>query len=103
VALGGEVLYCGKPFAPIYEAALGRAAAFRGGEVPPLERVLAIGDSVRTDLSGAAAFGIDCLFVISALHAADVGGSEAPDLSGLDAIFAAAGVAPMAVTRRLAW
>ena len=44
--LGGEVLYCGKPHAPIYEAALGKAAAFRGGDVPPLQRVLAIGNSV---------------------------------------------------------
>jgi len=103
VALGGEVLYCGKPFAPIYETALGRAAAFRGGVAPPLERVLAIGDSVRTDVAGAAAFGVDCLFVVSGLHAGDVGGSEAPDLSGLDPISAAAGVAPRAVTRRRAW
>jgi HAD superfamily hydrolase (TIGR01459 family) len=29
VALGGETLYCGKPHAPIYEAALGQAAAAR--------------------------------------------------------------------------
>ncbi len=101
--LGGEVLYCGKPHAPIYEAALGKAAAFRGGDVPPLQRVLAIGDSVRTDLKGAAAFGVDCLFVISGIHADDLGGREAPDLSALNAVFAAAGVVPKAVTRALAW
>jgi HAD superfamily hydrolase (TIGR01459 family) len=103
VALGGEVLYCGKPHAPIYEAALGKAAAFRGGEVPPLKRVLAIGDSVRTDLKGAASFGVDCLFVISGIHAEDFGGRDAPDLSALDAMFAAAGVVPKAITRRLMW
>ena len=102
-ALGGEVLYCGKPHAPIYEAALGKAAQFRGGEVPPLERVLAIGDSVRTDLKGAAAFGVDCLFVLSGIHADDFGGRESADRSSLDAMFAAAGVAPRAVTRALAW
>ena len=101
--LGGEVLYCGKPHAPIYEAALGKAAQFRGGEVPPLTRVLAIGDSVRTDLKGAAAFGLDCVFVISGIHAADFGGREATDLSGLDEVFAAAGVAPKAVMRGLNW
>jgi len=101
-ALGGEVLYCGKPYAPIYEAALGKAAALRGG-APPRRRVLAIGDSVRTDVKGAAAFGVDCLFVISGLHAEQAGGREAPDLSSLNAMFAAAGVAPKAVTRRLAW
>jgi HAD superfamily hydrolase (TIGR01459 family) len=103
VALGGEALYCGKPHAPIYEAALGKAAAYRGGEVPALNRVLAIGDSIRTDLKGAASFGVDCLFVISGIHAEEFGGREAPDLSGLNAMFAAAGVAPKAVTRRLEW
>ena len=102
-ALGGEVLYCGKPYAPIYQAALGSAAAFRGGERPPLTRVLAIGDSVRTDLKGAAAFGVDCMFVISGIHAEEFGDREAPDLSSLDAIFAAAGVTPKAVARRLEW
>jgi HAD superfamily hydrolase (TIGR01459 family) len=101
-ALGGKVLYCGKPYAPICEAALGKAAVLRGGAVPR-HRVLAIGDSVRTDLKGAASFGVDCLFVISALHAEEAGGRHAPDLSGLNAMFAAAGVAPKAVTRKLAW
>jgi HAD superfamily hydrolase (TIGR01459 family) len=102
VALGGDVLYCGKPYAPIYQAALGKAAAFRGA-APPRHRVLAIGDSIRTDLSGAAAFGVDCLFVISGLHAGEAGGPEAPDLSSLKAMFAAAAVTPKAVTWRLAW
>jgi HAD superfamily hydrolase (TIGR01459 family) len=101
-AIGGEVLYCGKPYAPIYQAAVAKAASLRAESVS-LARVLAIGDSVRTDLKGASAFGLDCLFVVSALHAEDAGGPGAPDLSGLSATFAAAGVAPKAVTRRLAW
>jgi HAD superfamily hydrolase (TIGR01459 family) len=100
--IGGEVLYCGKPYAPIYEAALGKAAALRGGPTP-LARVLAIGDSVRTDLKGATSYGLDCLFVVSGLHAEDAGGRGAPDLSGLNATFAAAGVAPKAIARRLTW
>jgi HAD superfamily hydrolase (TIGR01459 family) len=99
VALGGAVLYCGKPHAPIYEAALCKAAAFRGGEVPPLARVLAIGDSVKTDLKGAAAFGVDCLFVISGLHANQFGLRDASDVSG---VFAA-DVVPKSVIRRLVW
>jgi HAD superfamily hydrolase (TIGR01459 family) len=101
-ALGGEVLYCGKPYAPIYETALAGAAAVRGG-APPLARVLAIGDSVRTDLKGAAAFGIDCLFVISGIHAEEFGGRDAPELASLNAVFAAAGVMPKAILRRLEW
>jgi len=101
-ALGGEVLYCGKPYAPIYRAALTVAAKLRGGE-PARRRVLAIGDSVRTDLKGAAAFGLDYVFVTSGLHAEHYGSREAPDMTALNAVFADAGVAPKAVMRELKW
>ena len=70
--LGGEVLYAGKPHPPIYREALGRIAALRGSE-PPRARVLAIGDSVRTDLTGARRMGIDCLFVTAGIHAEELG------------------------------
>src|SRR5262245_41953512 len=60
-AAGGSVMYAGKPHRPIYEEALHIAKAARG-KPSSRERILAIGDSVRTDLKGAAAFGIDCLF-----------------------------------------
>ncbi len=102
-ALGGQVVYCGKPHAPIYETALARAASLRGGTPPPLPRVLAIGDSVRTDLRGAAAFGLDCVFVTSALHAEQYGSREAPDVDALNAMFSAAAVAPKAILRGLVW
>jgi ribonucleotide monophosphatase NagD (HAD superfamily) len=64
---------------------------------------LAIGDSVRTDLGGAAAFGIDCLFVTRGIHAEELGGRDQPSATALGDIFAAAGVAPKAVTQRLVW
>jgi len=96
------VLYCGKPYATIYETALATASRFLGRSTR-LARVLAIGDSVRTDLKGAAGFGIDSMFVLSGIHAEELGGREAPDLTSLNAIFAAAGVAPKAVARRLVW
>jgi len=102
-ALGGEVLYCGKPHAPIYETALATASALRGGRTPPLARVLAIGDSVRTDLTGAKAFGVDSVFVVSGIHAEELGDRKAPDLGALNPLFAAAGVTPRAVMRGLKW
>jgi HAD superfamily hydrolase (TIGR01459 family) len=102
-AIGGDVLYCGKPHAPIYRKALDAAAVARGGAVVPLKRVLAVGDSVRTDLKGAAAFGLDSVFVISGIHAEELGGRDAPDLTALNAIFRAAEVTPKAVTRGLVW
>ena len=102
-ALGGEVLYCGKPHAPIYQVALAAAQAARGGAAVPVSRVLAIGDSVRTDLTGAAALGVASLFVTSGIHAEEYGNRETPDLDALNAAFAAAGVAPIAVMRGLNW
>ena len=99
--LGGEVLYAGKPHPPIYDEALGRIAALRGNE-PARSRVLAIGDSVRTDLTGAVRMGLDCLFVTAGIHAEELG-RERPDGAALNEMFATAGVAPKAVTRRLKW
>jgi HAD superfamily hydrolase (TIGR01459 family) len=101
-AAGGNVLYAGKPYRPIYEQAVAIARALRGHETERT-RLLAIGDSVRTDLKGAAAFGIDCLFVTAGIHAEELGGRERPSAAALDDIFAAAGLAPKAVTQRLVW
>jgi HAD superfamily hydrolase (TIGR01459 family) len=100
--LGGEVLYAGKPHAPIYDQALMQTALRRGGPIPH-QRVLAIGDSIRTDVAGAIKYGIDCLFVTAGIHAEELGERHAPDLVALNKIFAEAGIAPKAVTRRLAW
>jgi HAD superfamily hydrolase (TIGR01459 family) len=101
-AAGGEVIYAGKPYRPIYEQAVAMAERTRGG-MTAQRRVLAIGDSVRTDLKGALAFGIDCLFVTAGIHAEELGGRETPDATALGDIFAAAGLYPTAVMHRLVW
>jgi HAD superfamily hydrolase (TIGR01459 family) len=101
-AAGGDVIYAGKPYRPIYDQALAIASTARGREAQA-HRVLAIGDSVRTDLKGAAAFGIDCLFVTAGIHAVELGERDNPNAVALADIFADAGVSPKAVTRRLAW
>lgn len=100
--LGGEVLYAGKPHRPIYDEAVAKIGELRGAPVAR-QSILAIGDSVRTDLSGASAFGLDCLFITSGIHAEELGSRHDPDLAALDAIFASAGVRPAAVARRLVW
>lgn len=100
--MGGEVLYAGKPHRPIYERALATAAQQRQ-QAATCERVLAIGDSIRTDVTGAGAIGIDCLFVTSGIHAEELGGRDNPDLATLSRLLAAAKVQPRAVTRRLVW
>jgi HAD superfamily hydrolase (TIGR01459 family) len=100
--MGGDVLYAGKPYRPIYDQALAAAEAVRGAATP-FARVLAIGDSVRTDVTGAASLGVDCLFLTAGIHAEELGGRETPDPAVLQKIFAGAGVMPKAVMRRLAW
>jgi HAD superfamily hydrolase (TIGR01459 family) len=101
-ALGGEVFYAGKPHAPIYTEALAMAQVARGTQVRS-DRVLAIGDSIRTDLKGALDFGIDCLFVTAGIHSEEFGGRDSPDLAALAEAFSNAGAMPTAITRRLAW
>jgi HAD superfamily hydrolase (TIGR01459 family) len=101
-AAGGSVLYAGKPFRPIYEQALAAARKARGSETANA-RVLTIGDSVRTDLQGAANFGVDCLFVTGGIHAEELGGRDHPGTTVLGDIFASAGLSPKAVMRRLVW
>jgi HAD superfamily hydrolase (TIGR01459 family) len=77
-AMGGMVHMAGKPYPPIYEQAffLAEKAAGRGLDK---SRVLAIGDSVRTDATGAAQFGIDILFITGSIHAAELDAFGKPD------------------------
>lgn len=65
--LGGEVVWAGKPYENAYMTALTKAEALRGTSVDR-SRLLVIGDSVRTDLTGAKTFGIDALFIASGIH-----------------------------------
>ena len=102
VSMGGEALYAGKPHRPIYDLALSIAAAARGKTAPP-KRILAIGDSLRTDVTGALALGIDGLFVSGGIHAGELGSRETPSREALAATFAAAGVTPHASMARLVW
>jgi HAD superfamily hydrolase (TIGR01459 family) len=101
-AMGGEVLYAGKPYRPIYDLALQKAGEVAGRQAA-LGRVLAIGDSLRTDLKGAHAFGVDFLFVTSGIHAGELGGRDAPDPAALAGAFTELSEQPKAAMRKLAW
>jgi HAD superfamily hydrolase (TIGR01459 family) len=98
-ALGGEVIFYGKPHRPIYERAT-ELAAERRGRATPLDRVLAIGDSVRTDLAGAHGFGIDCLFVTRGIHSEEFEGIDQLDPASVKELF---GHPPRALMRELRW
>ena len=55
--LGGEVIYFGKPHKEVYKM------CFNSNE-----KVLAIGDNLRTDIKGANNLNIDCIFITEGVH-----------------------------------
>lgn len=66
-SLGGRVVMAGKPYGPIYELALNEAEAL-AGRPADRARVLCIGDGVITDVMGANAQALDCLFIAQGIH-----------------------------------
>jgi HAD superfamily hydrolase (TIGR01459 family) len=81
--MGGEVVMAGKPYSPIYDACYAEAERLLGKR-PEKSRLLAIGDGLATDVTGANAEGLDCLFLASGIHSADVtdaAGALAPDVA----------------------
>ena len=100
-SMGGDVLYAGKPYPAIYERTLAQAQSLRRSEVP-LQRVLAIGDSLRTDLAGAASLGVDFLFLTAGIHAGEIGGDANSDPKTLKLFFEESRM-PKAVMHRLVW
>jgi HAD superfamily hydrolase (TIGR01459 family) len=98
--LGGEVIFYGKPHSPIYERAMQLAGERRRGKPVDRNRVLAIGDSVRTDLAGAHGFGIDCLFVTRGIHSEEFEGIDQLDPVSVKELF---GHPPKALIRELRW
>jgi HAD superfamily hydrolase (TIGR01459 family) len=89
--LGGPTLMYGKPYAPIYRAALERL-----GCAP--ERVVAIGDMVETDIVGAASASLASVLVTTGVHASELG--PCPDDDALYAVLAPYGVKPLAILGR---
>lgn len=75
---GGRVRHIGKPYPIVYEQAL-RTALAKRGSMTPKSRILAIGDSMITDVAGANAFGIDCLFMTGGIHAEEIGHPPTPE------------------------
>ena len=59
--LGGDVVYFGKPYKEIYKMCFDKK-----------EKVLAIGDNLRTDIKGANNLKIDSLFILNGVHRQEI-------------------------------
>jgi HAD superfamily hydrolase (TIGR01459 family) len=96
--IGGRVRWHGKPYPSVYDSCL----ALLG--IADRRRILAIGDSLRTDIAGAAAAGIASLLIAGGIHAAEFGaGAGELDPGRVAAALATAGLEPIGVAARFAW
>jgi len=101
-AHGGMVRMIGKPYRPIYTEALHQAELATGR---PLERsrILAIGDSVRTDAIGAAGAGLDLLFITGSIHAAELDAFGNPDPASIEALLKPSDANVAGFMAKLSW
>jgi HAD superfamily hydrolase (TIGR01459 family) len=91
-AIGGEVVYYGKPQLPIYKVTLEAAGSPK--------RPLVIGDGLETDIYGANRLDIDALFIAGGVHGEELGALTPGNLAVL---FAKKGVSARAAMGALAW
>ncbi|HLJ65200.1 MAG TPA: TIGR01459 family HAD-type hydrolase, partial [Stellaceae bacterium] len=98
-ALGGRVRWHGKPFPSVYGEAF---ALLNLGRYP---RILAVGDSLRTDIAGANGVGIAGLLVAGGIHGEEFGLSTGgvPDPKLVAEAVAASGEIPTAVISHFVW
>lgn len=97
--MGGDVFWHGKPHAPVYDRCLSLMGIKDKG------RILAVGDSLRTDVAGANAAGINVALVTFGIHREELGGAwgEAVDPAKLAAAAAASGHQPTYGLPSLRW
>ena len=96
-ALGGDVRSLGKPDPAIYNQALELLG------LPP-ELVLVVGDSLRTDIAGAAGVCLASCWVLSGIHSASLARPDGSfDTERAEAEAHLAGLAPIATVPRFAY
>ena len=88
----------GKPYRSVYDSCLGLLG------IADRDRILAIGDSLRTDIAGAAGAGIPSLFIAgSGIHGAEFTRDGRLDLDRVKAAIREAGVGPIGVAAAFVW
>jgi HAD superfamily hydrolase (TIGR01459 family) len=100
--MDGPVFWAGKPHANAYDTAQAAAESIRCAPVRRA-KILAVGDSLRTDLKGAEAAGIDAIFIASGIHRDETMGEGALSADKLAALFAPPAPPALAVMHRLVW
>lgn len=100
--MGGSVFWAGKPHPIAFATAHAAAERIRGASVMR-DRILAIGDALRTDLAAAGNAGVDALFIAAGIHREDAMQGGAVSAEKLAALFTAGKPAALAAMPILAW
>ncbi len=95
--LGGRVRWHGKPYPSVYESCLGLLG------IGEKRRILAIGDSLRTDIAGATGAGIDSLFIAGGIHADELSNDGVLDPERIAAALNKDGLRPVAAAACFVW
>ncbi len=95
--IGGRVRWHGKPYPSVYDSCLDLLG------ITDRRRILAIGDSLRTDIAGAEAAGIDSLLIAGGVHAAEFTAGGALDQARVAAAVEQSGTHPIGVAARFVW
>ena len=95
--IGGRVRWHGKPYPSVY----GSCIELLG--IGDRRRLLAIGDSLRTDIAGAANAGIDSLLIAGGVHAAEFSADGGLDIARVAAAVQGTRTGPMGVAERFVW
>jgi HAD superfamily hydrolase (TIGR01459 family) len=92
-SMGGEVIYYGKPYEPIF-VAVTRELHKHGAA----RRPLIIGDGLETDIVGANRMNIDALFIVGGIHRALI-----DDPTGIAKLLQSSGARAKALMPELVW
>src|SRR3954447_10977226 len=97
-AIGGKVRWHGKPHRSVYDSVLGLLGT------ADRDRILAVGDSLRTDIAGAEGAGIPSLLIAgSGIHGAEFMSDGRLDLDRVKAAIREAGINPIGVAAAFVW
>jgi HAD superfamily hydrolase (TIGR01459 family) len=97
--LGGRVIYFGKPYKEIYSILFDQLAEI------PKQNIVAVGDTLETDIQGAQHFGLATTLVMGGVVAAELGVSSGrmPSLARLEKRCSQAGVMPTYAVPMFVW
>jgi HAD superfamily hydrolase (TIGR01459 family) len=98
-ASGGRVRWHGKPYRSVYDTCLDLLG------IDDRSRILAVGDSLRTDIAGAAGAGIDSVLIVGGIHADEFGasGGRPPDLERIEEALRKGSYSPVGVALNFCW